>query len=41
MKQSVYKNIHLLRQGNNILDIVNEKEREQTEFLLKLALSGK
>ena len=41
MKQSVYKNIHLLRQGNNILDIVSEKDKEQTEFLLKLALSGK
>lgn len=41
MKQSVYENIHLLRQGNHILDIVSEKDKEQTEFLLKLALSGK
>lgn len=41
LKQSVYENIHLLKQGNNILDIVSEKDKEQTEFLLKLALSGK
>lgn len=39
-KQYVYENNHLLQQGVKILDIVNDTDKSQTEFLLKLALRG-
>jgi len=39
-KQYIYENNHLLQQGVKILDIVNDADKSQTEFLLKLALRG-
>ncbi|MDI9860729.1 PAS domain S-box protein [Flectobacillus roseus] len=40
-KQYMYDNRHLLKNGANILEVVSEVDRAQTEFLLKLALEGK